>query len=82
MLLPGERAIDGLATGSLFSLAWNMLVSVSFQFMGFLLTYLLHTTLTVRLGACAGLGLMLVQYGFALGIGKDDEGMGANGEES
>jgi len=82
MMVPGELPIDGLATGTLFSFAWNMLVSISFQFVGFLLTYLLHTTHAAKLGARAGLGLTLVQYGFALRTGKDDEGVGANGEES
>ncbi|EIN10407.1 hypothetical protein PUNSTDRAFT_125276 [Punctularia strigosozonata HHB-11173 SS5] len=63
---PGEVMIDGLSTGSLFSFLWNMLVSVSFQFVGFLLTYLLHTTHAARLGSRAGLGVTLIQYGFAL----------------
>jgi hypothetical protein len=43
-----------------------MLVSISFQFVGFLLTYLLHTTHAGRLGARAGLGVTLIQYGFTL----------------
>jgi hypothetical protein len=43
-----------------------MLVSISFQFVGFLLTYLLHTTHAARLGSRAGLGVTLIQYGFAL----------------
>jgi len=58
--------IDSLPSGSLFSFLWNMLVSISFQFVGFLLTYLLHTTHAARLGARAGLGVTLIQYGFAL----------------
>ncbi|TFK75780.1 hypothetical protein BDN72DRAFT_350069 [Pluteus cervinus] len=62
----GEMIIDSLPTGSLFSFLWNMLVSVSFQFVGFLLTYLLHTTHAARLGSRAGLGVTLIQYGFAL----------------
>ncbi|KAJ3927954.1 MAG: hypothetical protein NXY57DRAFT_1023381 [Lentinula lateritia] len=62
----GEMIIDSLPTGSLFSFLWNMLVSVSFQFVGFLLTYLLHTTHAARLGSRAGLGITLIQYGFAL----------------
>lgn len=64
--------IDSLPTGSVFSFLWNMLVSVSFQFVGFLLTYLLHTTHAARLGSRAGLGITLIQYGFAL-RGKLDE---------
>jgi len=62
----GEMIIDGLPTGSLFSFLWNMLVSVSFQFVGFLLTFLLHTTHSAKLGSRAGLGVTLIQYGFAL----------------
>lgn len=62
----GEMIIDSLPTGSLFSFLWNLLVSISFQFVGFLLTYLLHTTHAARLGSRAGLGVTLIQYGFAL----------------
>ncbi|KAJ3517985.1 hypothetical protein NLJ89_g152 [Agrocybe chaxingu] len=62
----GEMVIDSLPTGSLFSFCWNLLVSVSFQFVGFLLTYLLHTSHAARLGSRAGLGITLIQYGFAL----------------
>lgn len=62
----GEVVIDSLPTGSLFSFLWNMLVSVSFQFVGFLLTYLLHTTHAARLGSRAGLGITLIEYGFSL----------------
>ncbi|KAH8118366.1 hypothetical protein DFH11DRAFT_1686547 [Phellopilus nigrolimitatus] len=82
MMIPGELPIDGLATGTLFSFLWNMLVSISFQFVGFLLTYLLHTTHAAKLGARAGLGLTLVQYGFALRTGRDENGggSGSNGE--
>ncbi|KLO15858.1 hypothetical protein SCHPADRAFT_995499 [Schizopora paradoxa] len=77
-MLPGELPIDGLATGTLFSFLWNMLVSISFQFVGFLLTYLMHTTHAAKLGARAGLGLTLVQYGFALRTNEEQssEGMG------
>ncbi|KAI0750827.1 hypothetical protein C8Q80DRAFT_1335496 [Daedaleopsis nitida] len=63
---PGEVIIDSLSTGSLFSFLWNMLVSISFQFVGFLLTYLLHTTHAAKLGSRAGLGITLIQYGFAM----------------
>ncbi|KAJ6628761.1 hypothetical protein B0H10DRAFT_2209220 [Mycena sp. CBHHK59/15] len=72
----GEMIIDSLPSGSLFSFLWNMLVSISFQFVGFLLTYLLHTTHAARLGARAGLGVTLIQYGFALRgrVESTDEG--------
>jgi len=76
----GEMIIDALPSGTLFSFLWNMLVSISFQFVGFLLTYLLHTTHAARLGSRAGLGITLIQYGFALRTkndGADDDS--ANG---
>ncbi|KAH8106163.1 hypothetical protein BXZ70DRAFT_1004444 [Cristinia sonorae] len=83
---PGEMIIDGLQTGSLFSFLWNMLVSISFQFVGFLLTYLLHTTHAAKLGSRAGLGVTLIQYGFAMRSKADDwaeSGSGwVNGTES
>ena len=37
---------------------------MSFQLVGFLLTYLLHTTHAAKNGSKAGLGITLVQYGF------------------
>lgn len=70
---PGELIVDGLATGSLFSFLWNLLVSMSFQFVGFLLTYLLHTTHAGKYGSRAGLGVTLIQYGFYLRSKASDE---------
>ena len=90
----GEMIIDALPTGSLFSFLWNMLISISFQyvfpclissrpliqsdplhrFVGFLLTYLLHTTHAARFGSRAGLGVTLIQYGFALRAHDDSSG--------
>ncbi len=75
----GELMIDALPTGSLFSFLCNMLVSISFQFIGFLLTYLLHTTHAARLGSRAGLGVTLIQYGFALRGRLDDVSDGEGG---
>lgn len=55
--------VDGLPSGSYFSFAWNFLISISFQFVGFVLTYLLHTTHAAKFGSRAGLGVTLIQYG-------------------
>lgn len=63
---PDDVFIDGLLVGSLFSFVWNALISMSFQFIGFLLTYLLHTTHAAKHGSRAGLGITLVQYGFEM----------------
>ncbi|EGN92995.1 hypothetical protein SERLA73DRAFT_14218, partial [Serpula lacrymans var. lacrymans S7.3] len=72
---PGDVVVDSLPTGSLFSFLWNALISVSFQFIGFLLTYLLHTTHAARFGSRAGLGVTLIQYGFGLRARLDDSNM-------
>ena len=61
---PDEVYIDGLPVGSVFGFVWNAMISMSFQFVGFLLTYLLHTTHAAKNGSRAGLGITLVQYGF------------------
>ncbi len=61
-----EVYIDGLPVGSLFSFAWNGLISMSFQWVGFLLTYLLHTTHAAKNGSKAGLGIAMVQMGFQM----------------
>jgi len=61
---PDEVYVEGLPVGSVFSFIWNGMISMSFQLVGFLLTYLLHTTHAAKNGSRAGLGITLVQYGF------------------
>ncbi|KAL8771690.1 MAG: hypothetical protein Q9209_002881 [Squamulea sp. 1 TL-2023] len=61
---PDEVYVEGLPVGSLFSFVWNGMISMSFQLVGFLLTYLLHTTHAAKNGSRAGLGITLIQYGF------------------
>jgi len=63
---PDEVFIDGLPVGSVFAFLWNAMISVSFTFVGFLLTYLLHTTHAAKNGSRAGLGVTLIQYGFLM----------------
>ena len=74
--------IDGLPVGSVFSFAWNGLISMSFQIVGFLLTYLLHTTHAAKNGSKAGLGIALVQQGLSMqrAIAKN-VGMGEGGAQ-
>ncbi|KAK5018807.1 metal homeostatis protein bsd2 [Cryomyces antarcticus] len=68
ILAPGMSSddvfVDGLPVGSVFSFVWNGMISMSFQFVGFLLTYLLHTTHAAKNGSRAGLGVTLIQIGF------------------
>lgn len=61
---PDEVYVDGLPVGSVFSFIWNGMISTSFQLVGFLLTYLLHSTHAAKNGSRAGLGVTLIQYGF------------------
>ncbi|KAI9321385.1 hypothetical protein BX666DRAFT_2017391 [Dichotomocladium elegans] len=56
--------VEGMPVGNLFNFAWNLLVSASFQFVGFMLTYLLHTSHAAKQGSRTGLGITFVQYGF------------------
>ncbi len=55
---------------------------MSFQLVGFLLTYLLHSTHAARNGSRAGLGITLIQYGFYMKGARNSEsgagGMSAN----
>lgn len=78
ILAPGlstdEVFVDGLPVGSIFSFVWNAMISMSFQLVGFLLTYLLHTTHAAKNGSRAGLGLTLVQYGFYMKGGSEPQG--------
>ncbi|QIX00771.1 hypothetical protein AMS68_006288 [Peltaster fructicola] len=63
---PDDVFVDGLLVGSLFSFVWNMLISIAFQLIGFLLCYLLHTTHAAKHGSRAGLGVTLLQFGFQM----------------
>ncbi|PPQ95722.1 hypothetical protein CVT26_008365 [Gymnopilus dilepis] len=60
----GEMIIDDLPAGSFLVFCLNIFISFFFQFVGFLLTYLLHTSHAAKFGSRAGLGLTLIQYGF------------------
>ncbi|KAI9266418.1 hypothetical protein EDC94DRAFT_603665 [Helicostylum pulchrum] len=73
--------VEGLPVGSLLSFFWNLTVSASFQLVGFMLTYLLHTTHAAKDGARAGLGISLIQYGFFVrSRGTLDEDFDYDGE--
>ncbi|KAH3905366.1 hypothetical protein HBH56_220080 [Parastagonospora nodorum] len=82
ILAPGtygdEVFVEGLPVGSLFSFIWNAMISMSFQLVGFLLTYLLHTTHAAKNGSRAGLGITLVQFGFGFRSAVLNPGGGSN----
>lgn len=78
ILAPGyggidEVYVDGMPVGSVFSFIWNGMVSASFQLVGFLLTYLLHSTHAAKNGSRAGLGVTLIQYGFYMKSSSGDD---------
>jgi hypothetical protein len=62
--LGSDMIIDDLPSGSALIFAINLFTSFFFQFVGFLLTYILHTSHAAKYGSRAGLGLTLIQYGF------------------
>ncbi|CDK29886.1 unnamed protein product [Kuraishia capsulata CBS 1993] len=70
-----EIFVDGLPVGNLINFIWNMMVSVAFQFIGFVVTYLLHTSHAAKEGSRAGLGITLMTYGYNIipyGYGSGD----------
>jgi Protein of unknown function (DUF2370) len=69
-----EVYVDGFPVGTFFAFIWNAMISMSFQFVGFLLTYLLASSHAARNGSRAGLGVILIQYGFYL---RDTPTLGA-----
>ncbi|KAG8203460.1 hypothetical protein GWM34_01596 [Candida africana] len=61
-----EVFVQGLPVGNIANFVWNALVSVAFQFVGFILCYLLHTSHAAKQGSRAGLGINLIMYGWNL----------------
>jgi len=61
-----EVLVEGLPVGSPITFFTTMLVSMSFQFVGFLLTYLLSITWAGRRGSVAGFGITMLHYGLHL----------------
>ncbi|SCU94833.1 LADA_0G11650g1_1 [Lachancea dasiensis] len=61
-----EICFEGLPVGNIVNLLWNIIVSVSFQFVGFLLTYILHTSHAAKQGSRFGLGMTFLSYGYSM----------------
>ncbi|RCI12328.1 hypothetical protein L249_0680 [Ophiocordyceps polyrhachis-furcata BCC 54312] len=78
---PDEVYVDGMPVGSVFSFIWNGMISTSFQLVGFLLTYLLHSTHAAKNGSRAGLGITLIQYGFYMKGTAEGEPPAMNGPD-
>ncbi|TCD65698.1 hypothetical protein EIP91_002325, partial [Steccherinum ochraceum] len=75
-----DMIVEDLPTGSFILFVSNAFISFFFGFVGFLLTYLLHTSHASKFGSRAGLGMTLIQYGI---VSKNnnivDEENGARG---
>lgn len=69
ILSPGfedEVFVDGLPVGNAVNFVWNLMVSASFQFVGFLLTYVLHTSHAAKQGSRTGLGVTFFMYAYTM----------------
>ncbi|ODQ64224.1 hypothetical protein NADFUDRAFT_83782 [Nadsonia fulvescens var. elongata DSM 6958] len=65
-----EVFVDGLPVGTPLNFLWNLAISVAFQVVGFLLTYLLHTSHAAKQGSRAGLGFTILQFGYFMLLGQ------------
>ncbi|GJJ71608.1 hypothetical protein EMPS_03958 [Entomortierella parvispora] len=65
-----DLLIEGLPVGGMFGFMWNVIISMSFQFVGFFLTYLLHTSHATKNGSKTGLGLTFISMGFQMMTGS------------
>ncbi|KAG0049525.1 hypothetical protein BGZ83_005711 [Gryganskiella cystojenkinii] len=65
-----ELLIEGLPVGGMFGFMWNVIISMSFQFVGFFLTYLLHTSHATKNGSKTGLGMTFISMGFQMMTGN------------
>ncbi|KAF9559053.1 hypothetical protein EC968_006750 [Mortierella alpina] len=70
--LDDEVLVDGLPVGGFVGFMWNMIISMSFQFVGFFLTYLLHTSHATKNGSKTGLGITFITMGWQMLSGKTD----------
>ncbi|CCE64185.1 hypothetical protein TPHA_0G03450 [Tetrapisispora phaffii CBS 4417] len=62
----GEILIYNLPTGTLVNFLWNLIISTSFQFIGFLITYFLHNSHAGKNGSRFGLGLTFIGYSYSM----------------
>ncbi|KAJ1648740.1 hypothetical protein J3B02_004470 [Coemansia erecta] len=59
-----ELLVEGLPVGSLGVFMANMIVSTAFQIVGYMLTFLLHSSHAAKDGSLAGLGITFMNFGF------------------
>ncbi|KAJ2380383.1 hypothetical protein GGI23_007798, partial [Coemansia sp. RSA 2559] len=79
-----ELLIEGLPVGSIGVFLVNMVVSTAFQVVGYMLTFLLHSSHAAKDGSLAGLGITFMNFGFYIrthlgqGVFDDDPRHGGN----
>lgn len=61
-----EVFVGDLPVGPWLYFVWNMLISVAFSYVGFLLTYLIHTSHAARCGSLTGFGFTLIQSSYRI----------------
>ncbi|TPX54819.1 hypothetical protein PhCBS80983_g05721 [Powellomyces hirtus] len=69
----GEVLIEGLPVGDFFTFFVNLFVSMSFDFIGYLLTAVLASSHAARAGARMGLGITLIRYGAYISHADDND---------
>jgi hypothetical protein len=67
---PDQIIVDGLPVGNGFAFVFAALLTVSFQFVGFLVAYLLSMSHAGKLGALSGMGFVLINYGMILSTNR------------
>ncbi|KAJ3068571.1 hypothetical protein HDU98_008283 [Podochytrium sp. JEL0797] len=68
----GEILVDGLPVGDFFTFIANLFVSITFDFLGYMMTTMLATSHAARCGSRSGLGMTLIRYGMLV-LEKDQE---------
>ncbi|KAJ1963834.1 hypothetical protein GGI12_001809 [Dipsacomyces acuminosporus] len=59
-----ELLVEGLPVGSVGVFMVNLIVSTAFQIVGYMLTFLLHSSHAAKNGSLAGLGITFFNFGF------------------
>ncbi|KAJ3236020.1 hypothetical protein HDU78_004878 [Chytriomyces hyalinus] len=72
MVEDGDVLVDGMPVGDFFAFFANLFVSMSFDFIGFMMTTMLATSHAARCGARSGLGITFMRYGMIV-LDKDAE---------
>ncbi|PVU89056.1 hypothetical protein BB559_005253 [Furculomyces boomerangus] len=67
-----ELLVDGLPVGNFFIFMCNFMISYAFQIVGFMMTFLLHTTHAAKNGSIAGFGATLINIGFYIQSNIED----------